>query len=128
MKQKFTILGSLLFIITISFAFTFSTPNEKYFEGKWDVLIKDIPQGDVTIPMRFESTDGETIGFFQEPGTQEESKMTSVVIEGELLTTSFYISGYDVTLTLRKVDEDHSKGEMMGMFDVEGTRVKAEEK
>lgn len=50
--------------------------------------------------------------------------MQTLKISDDVLTAAFNISGYDVTLYLKKVDADHAKGDLLGMFDVEGTRVK----
>ncbi|PZX56964.1 cytochrome c [Algoriphagus ratkowskyi] len=123
MKSKITLFCSLVLLITLSFAFTPFNPTPEYFEGKWSVLIKGTPSGDATIPMRFETKDGKTTGYFMEEGVAEEKKMSSASISGDVINTSFNITGYDVTLTLKKVDSDHAKGDLMGMFDVEGTRV-----
>lgn len=49
--------------------------------------------------------------------------MSATTISGDAINSAFNISGYDVTLYL-KVDDDHAKGDLMGMFDAEGTRVK----
>jgi cytochrome c len=124
MKTRFSILASLMLLMTISFAFTFSTPEDKYFEGKWSVLVKDTPQGSATIPMRFETVDGKTTGYYYEEGTAEEKKMNSAVINGDVLSTAFFMAGYNLTLTLTKIDEDHANGDLLGIFDAEGTRVK----
>jgi hypothetical protein len=124
MKTKLTLFLSLAVLITLSFAFTSFTPSPEYFEGKWSVLIKGTPQGDATLPLRFETTGEITTGYFYEEGSTTESKMQSVKISEDVLTAAFNISGYDVTLYLKKVDDDITKGDLMGMFDVEGTRVK----
>ncbi|SFB08420.1 hypothetical protein [Algoriphagus aquimarinus] len=124
MKRKITILGSLVLLVTMSFAFALTSPDEKYFEGKWSVLIKGTPNGDATIPMRFETVDGKTTGYFTEEGAAEEKKMSTATIKDDVINTSFNISGYDVTLSLKKVDADNAKGDLMGMFDAEGKRVK----
>ncbi|MEB2774235.1 hypothetical protein SYJ56_02895 [Algoriphagus sp. D3-2-R+10] len=105
-------------------AFALTSPDEKYFEGKWNVLVKGTPNGDATIPLRFETKDGKTTGYFTEEGATEEKKMSSATISGDVINTAFNISGYDVTLSLTKVDDDHANGDLMGMFDAEGTRVK----
>ncbi|WP_339880196.1 hypothetical protein [uncultured Algoriphagus sp.] len=124
MKSKITILSSLVLLVTISFAFALTNLDEKYFEGKWNVLVKGTPHGDATIPVRFETKDGKTTGYFKEEGVEEEKKMSSAVINGDVISTAFNISGYDVTLSLKKVDDDNAKGDLLGMFDAEGTRVK----
>ncbi|MBB6328412.1 cytochrome c [Algoriphagus iocasae] len=124
MKSKVTILSSMLLLFAISLVFASPILNAKYFEGKWEVLIKDTPQGSATIPMRFETVDDVTTGYFYEEGSKEESKMSSVKISEDVLSAAFNISGYDVTLNLKKVDEETAKGDLMGMFDAIGTRVK----
>lgn len=124
MRSKITMLSTLVLLVTMSFAFALNNPDEKYFEGKWNVLVKGTPNGDATIPVRFETVDGKITGYFMEEGVVEEKKMSSVIIKGDVINTAFYISGYDVTLSLTKVDADKAKGDLMGMFDAEGTRVK----
>jgi hypothetical protein len=124
MKSKVTILSSMLLLFAFSLVFASPLLNAKYFEGKWDVLIKDTPQGSATIPMRFETVDDVTTGYFYEEGSKEESKMSSVKISEDVLSAAFNISGYDVTLNLKKVDDETAKGDLMGMFDAIGTRVK----
>jgi hypothetical protein len=124
MKNKIILLSTLVLLMTFSFAFTSFNPSPEYFEGKWSVLIKGTPQGDATISMRFETKDGKTTGYFTEQGVAEEKKMSSAIISGDAINSAFFISGYDVTLTLKKVDDDRAKGDLLGMFDVEGTRVK----
>lgn len=120
MKLLFTSVAVLLTLIGSSFL----TPNESYFDGKWEVLVKDTPQGDAVIPMRFETVEDKTIGYFLEDASGTEIKMSSVSVTEETLTAAFTISGYDVTLDLKKVDEDFSSGSLMGMFTAEAKRVK----
>lgn len=124
MKSNKLVLAGIVFMLSLSFAIAASFSSQEYFEGKWNVLIKGTPQGDATIPMRFETVDGKTTGYFLEEGATEEKKMTSAIIKDDVINTSFNISGYDVTLSLKKVDADLAKGDLMGMFDAEGTRVK----
>lgn len=111
-----------LFLVTMALAAT--NPNPAYFEGKWEVLIKGTPQGDATLPLRFETTGDITTGYFFEEGSTTESKMQLVKISEDVLTAAFNISGYDVTLLLKKVDDGTAKGDLMGMFDAFGTKVK----
>ncbi|MEB2785555.1 hypothetical protein [Algoriphagus persicinus] len=124
MKSTKLIVASIIFMLSLSFALAASFSSPQYFEGKWSVLIKGTPNGDATIPIRFETKDGKTTGYFVEEGATEEKKMSSATISGDVINTAFNISGYDVTLSLTKVDDDKAKGDLMGMFDAEGTRVK----
>lgn len=123
MKKVSVILIALFFTIALNgFSQTVAAPN--YFEGKWAVLIKGTPDGDVVVPMRFETKDGVTKGYLTEKDAKVETLMTSAEVKGDELLMAFTISGYDVTLTITKIDDDHTNGKLMDMFEVLGTRVK----
>lgn len=115
----------LLIALSATFALSsFTTPSPEYYEGKWEVTVFDTPQGTATIPMRFETADGKTKGYFIEDASGTEKEMTSVSITGDNLVAYFNITGYDVYLSLVKKDEDVSRGSLMDMFNAEGKRVK----
>ena len=113
-------------MMTLSFAFTPLTPSPEYFEGKWSLSIKGTPEGDAILPVRFETKEGTTMGYLTEEGATTETKMSSVKITGDILNAAFFVSGYDVTMAIKKVDDNHANGDLMGMFDVLGTRVTQE--
>ncbi len=115
-----TLVVALCFFGLVQAALT----SADYFEGKWSVLIKDTPQGDATIPMRFETIDGKTTGYFVEDASGTEKKMSAVTIANDVLTAYFNISGYDVDLQLKKGEADFSAGSLMSQFPAEATRVK----
>ena len=98
--------------------------SQDFYAGNWNVLVKGTPNGDPTIPMRFEIKDGKAKGYFMAPEQKTETEMASVEIKGDDLTCSFTIVGYDVTLNLSKKDVDHANGKLMDMFEAEGTRKK----
>ena len=102
----------------------FSQTSSNFFEGKWTVVIKGTPEGDATMPMRFETKEGKLKGYFTAKGEQNETEMTSAEAKGDELSLAFTISGYDVNLVITKKDDDHGIGKLMDMFDVEATRVK----
>jgi cytochrome c len=97
---------------------------EAYFMGKWNATAKGTPNGDVTIPVKFESKEGKLVGTFVDPESKQETAMSSVVIEGAALKMSFSVMGYDITITITKKDENTATGSLMDMFDVEAVRVK----
>ncbi|WP_026951699.1 hypothetical protein [Algoriphagus mannitolivorans] len=122
--QKF-LLSTLLVALFISVSFASQpTLDEKYFEGKWAVTVKDTPQGTATIPMRFETVDGVTKGYFMEDASGNEKIMSSVSISGDVLTAYFNITGYDVYMSLKKVDDESANGSLMDMFTAEAKRMK----
>jgi hypothetical protein len=120
MKKVSIILIALFFTIALN---GFSQAPT-FFEGKWSVLIKGTPNGDNAMPMRFETKDGKTMGYFTDPETLKETLMTSADIKGDELAVAFTISSYDVTMVITKKDDDHANGKLMDMFDVEATRLK----
>lgn len=122
MKTLLTLLALQLSLFASLFQQNSLTPE--YFEGKWAVTVKDTPQGTVTIPMRFETVDGVTKGYFMEDASGTEISMSSVTIAGDVLTAYFTISGYDVNLSIKKIDDDNASGSLMDMFTTEAARVK----
>jgi len=124
MKLLFTSIALLMALMGSTLMTASGVARASYFEGKWEVLVRDTPQGDAVIPMRFETVDGKATGYFKEDASGADVKMSSVSIEGDVLNCAFTISGYDVTLDLKKVDEDFSSGSLMGMFTAEAKRVK----
>lgn len=97
---------------------------EAYFLGKWNATAKGTPNGDVTIPVKFESKDGKLTGTFVDPESKQEVAMSGVEIDGAALKMSFTVMGYDITITITKKDENTATGSLMDMFDVVAVRVK----
>ena len=99
-------LSSLLLVLLVAMGslVTLSsfTSSPEYFEGKWAVTVYDTPEGTATIPMRFETVDGKTMGYFVEDVSGTEKEMSSVNITDGVLTAYFNITGYDVYLSLKK--------------------------
>lgn len=125
MKKITTLLFALLIAATATLSLSsFTAVSPEYFEGKWAVTVKDTPQGTATIPMRFETVEGKTKGYFMEDASGTEKEMTSVTIAGDVITASFNITGYDVYVSLKKVDEENATGSLMDMFTAEATRTK----
>lgn len=116
----------LVFFLVLGSMATLSsfTSSPEYFEGKWAVTVYDTPEGTATIPMRFETIDGKTMGYFVEDASGTEKEMSSVSITDGVLTAYFNITGYDVYLSLKKVDDENASGSLMDMFVTEAKKVK----
>ncbi|MHA7128673.1 hypothetical protein [Algoriphagus namhaensis] len=121
--KKFLVPICLLVLLS-SFQWIDQINSPEYFEGKWNVTIYGTPEGDATIPMRFETVDGITTGYFIGDASGMESKMSSVSITEGVLNAAFTITGYDVSISMTKVDDDNTSGSLLGMFSLEGVRVK----
>ncbi|AWW00205.1 hypothetical protein [Arcticibacterium luteifluviistationis] len=95
---------------------------ENYYLSSWDVLIVGTPNGDVTIPMRFEEGDNGLKGYVTNPEDESEIEMTSVAAQDSMLTGGFSMMGYDLNFYLKVVDENQAKGSLMEMFSMTATR------
>jgi hypothetical protein len=124
MKCRIALFSSFMLLFAMSFVIASPTFNPEYFEGKWSVLVKGTPQGDATIPMRFESKEGATKGYFMADESGQEFEMSSVSIIDGVLSAAFNIQGYDVDINMSEVDGDNAAGSLMGMFELSASRVK----
>ncbi len=124
------VLKSILFVCALVFSFSVSssaqtaTPEETYYLGTWDVLVKGTPNGDAVIPVTISKKDGKLSGKIVNPESKEEIACTNVEITGSELSVAFSMMGYDLTMVLTKKDDDHANGKLMDMFDCEATRKK----
>lgn len=121
-KDDNNAVGSLMDMFTVEAARQKESTN--YFEGKWNVLVKETPNGDVTLVTRFEMKDGKIIGYFLDPASKEEKKMDAASIENGKLKVAFNVMNYDVTVTLAKKDDNNAIGKLMDMFEVQASRKK----
>jgi hypothetical protein len=125
MKGILTLLTAVLFSITGLNAQTTSTP-ESFLEGKWSVFVKGTPQGDVTMPVRFEVKEGKLKGYYTDLESKAEKPMDTAYFENEKYVMGFVVMGYDLKFVMAKKTDDSMTGSLMDMFDVEATRVKEE--
>ena len=96
----------------------------EYFAGSWSVLVKGIPNGDAKMNFALENTDGKITGVVQDSTGKEIAKIENAEVKDDEVTVYFNTNGYDVNLNLKKKDDDHATGSLMGMFDAEADRVK----
>jgi len=95
-----------------------------YFAGKWDMLVRGLPDGDTKMFIVLDKKDSTLAGVIQDSVGTEISKFSKVELKENGITVYFTAQGYDVYMTMDKKDEEHVTGSMMGMFDAEGIRVK----
>ncbi|WP_159466742.1 hypothetical protein [Dyadobacter sp. 3J3] len=96
-----------------------------FFAGKWEVTVIGTPNGDSKMIIDLVRTDGKLTGQMSNPAEPTGEKVPVTVDESaDLLDLAFNTQGYDVTINLKKVDEDNLKGSLLGMFDAIAKRVK----
>ena len=121
-KASFLITGS--FFLFLSINIKAQTTGADYFTGKWNVVVKGTPNGDARMFVVLEKKDTTLTGAIQDSTGTEMSKIDSVTLGESSATVFFNAQGYDVNLVMNKKDDDHITGNMMGMFDADGERVK----
>lgn len=115
-----------LFLLALSFGANAQTKTgADYFAGKWNVLVKALPQGDTKMVFTLEKKDASMTGAVQDSTGTEIAKLDKVELADTTVTVYFTAQGYDVNLVMNKKGDDHVTGSLMGMFDAEGDRVKA---
>ena len=99
------------------------------YVGIYDVTIFDVPQvGDWPLKLTIKKDDN---GYVAELQTNSEDpaaseylwEVTSTSVDDNMVYIDATIAAYNLNFEL-SIDEDYISGSMMGMFDVEGIRVK----
>ena len=100
-------------------------PAEDFFTGNWELFIKDLPQGDVTMLMSLERKEGKLVGMLKNKETGADIAVITQVDEKEnSIMVYFFAEGYDVYMSLIPKEEKGLTGMLMDAFPVTGTRVK----
>jgi hypothetical protein len=128
MKKASSLLTGLFFLLLSLGVNAQSKTGTDYFEGKWSVLLKALPQGDTKMVFVLEKKDATLTGIVQDTTGKEISKIDKVELTETTITIYFNAQGYDVNLAMTKKDDDHTTGSLMGMFEAEGKRVKEDKK
>jgi hypothetical protein len=126
MKKASILLIALFFGIALNgFSQTATAPTDFYL-GKWEITIFGTPNGDSKMITELVRKEGKLTGELKDPtdATKPAIPITAVTESNGEIEIAFSTSGYDVTLSLTKVDDDNLKGQMMGMFDTKAKRVK----
>ena len=124
MKKFNLLLAGLLAFLFISVKAQAQTTPPAYFAGKWDILIKGTPNGDVHMFFTITEKDGVFTGTMENPETKKDEPVTRVDKNEKGIAIFFTTHGYDVNITMEKKDDDHVTGSLLGMFECTGERVK----
>lgn len=123
-KASFFFIALFLGIIFNGFSQT-ATPAD-FFVGKWEITIMGTPNGDSKMIAELVRKDGKLTGELKDPtdATKPANPITAVVEKNGEIEISFSASGYDITLPLKKEDDNNLKGKIMDMFDAKAVRIK----
>lgn len=123
--KKVSVLFAAILCLLLTTTVHAQTTGVDYFAGTWSVLVKGTPNGDAKMLFVLEKKDSTLTGVVQDSTGKEMSKIDKIELSGDKATAYFNAQGYDVNLEMNKKDADHFTGNMMGMFDADGERVKA---
>jgi hypothetical protein len=87
-------------------------------------LIKGTPNGDARMIFDLQTRNDSLTGVVRDSTGKEFSKISSVELTDTSATVHFTAQDYEVYLVMNKKDNDNITGNMMGMFDAEGKRIK----
>ena len=120
---------SLLLVSLVSFLFGLGTTAQaqeavEYFPGKWNVVLYGTPNGDAEMVMNFEKGDNNKLkGTIINKENNETIKIDRIEEKEAAVVVYFFSNGYDISINLKKEDDNKVKGDLFGMFDVAGTRI-----
>ncbi len=99
--------------------------TQDFFAGKWDMIVVGTPNGDTKMMMTLTRKDGKLIGNLTplDDTKAEKISLTGVEEEATKITIYFSASGYDVNVSLEKVDNNNLKGQLMNMFETKAKRI-----
>jgi hypothetical protein len=125
MKKFNLLLVSLIAFVFIAAKTQAQTAAANYFTGKWDVLVKGLPQGDALLKFNIADSAGHKKGvLIDTTAAHQDIPLTKIEQADDKVTLYFTAQGYDVSMVLTKKDDDHVTGSLMGMFQCTGERVK----
>jgi hypothetical protein len=125
MRKINLVFACLMAFVFIAVKAQAQTGTTTYFIGKWDVLVKGLPQGDAHLIFNLADSAGHLKGVLVDTtAAHKDIPLTKVEQADDTATLYFSTQGYDVNLVLKKKDDDHATGSLMGMFDAVADRVK----
>jgi hypothetical protein len=101
-----------------------SKAGANYFSGRWSVLVKGTPNGDARMIFVLENRNDSIIGVVKDTTGKEISKISKTELTDTSATVHFIAQEYEVYLVMNKKDDDNIIGNLFGMFDAEGKRIK----
>ena len=123
--KKITLVNLMAVILIVIAAKVNAQTPTNYFIGKWDVLVKGLPQGDSHMKFNIADSAGIMKGVLLDTtAAHNNTPLTKIELDGDKITLYFSAQGYDVSLLLEKKDDDHATGSLMGMFDADALRLK----
>jgi hypothetical protein len=97
--------------------------GEKYFIGKWNVMVYGVPDGDTKMVINIEKKEDKIAGTLADPAkTDPPLILENITIADSTFKATFNTQGMDISIMLKIKDDKNITGNMMDMFDMKGTK------
>jgi hypothetical protein len=97
--------------------------GEKYFIGKWNVMVYGVPDGDTKMIINIEKKEDKLTGNLADPAkTDPALELSNIEVSDSTFKATFNAQGMDITLMLKIKDDSNITGNMMDMFEIKGTK------
>jgi hypothetical protein len=128
MKKVYFILSTIIiaFIVnTGSINAQAKNTGEKYFIGKWNVMVYGLPDGDTKMTINIEKKDDKLSGNMADSAkTVPPLDLANIEVADSTFKATFSAQGMDISLMLKIKDDKNVTGNMMEMFEIKGTKDK----
>jgi len=122
MKKTVYLIAGLFLVLFSAKLNAQGKTGAEYFLGKWNLLVKGLPDGDTKMSINLEKKDTAFAGVIIDSTGKEISKFSKVELKDTTVTVYFTAQGYDVFVRLDKKTDDHVEGTMLDMFVTLGDR------
>ena len=127
--KKFNGILAFIFCATRLFSGkTFAQSDTKidhsFFVGSWDVVGKDIPDGNDELLITFEQKENKWFGSLKSKKHDFTMPFNNVRIDNTDIIGEFSYEGNDIFILLKKKGDNEVEGNIANMFDVSGKRTK----
>jgi hypothetical protein len=116
-----TILAFIVNICTINAQV--KNTGEKFFIGKWSIMVYGIPDGDTKMILNIDKKDDKFTGTLTDPVKSDPpQELSGIEIADSTFRATFNAQGMDISLFLKIKDDNNITGNLMDMFDIKGTK------
>ena len=125
--RKVSIIISMIILAFVvnSSSLSAQTKNtgDKYFIGKWNLMVYGVPDGDTKMVMNIVKKDDKITGDLADPAKSDPPlELANIEVADSTFKATFPAQGMDISLMLKIKDDKNITGNMMDMFDIKGTK------
>lgn len=126
MKKISIILSTIILTFIVSTGSTnaqVKNTGEKYFTGKWNVVVYGVPDGDTKMVINIGKKEDKFTGNMADPSKSDPPiELANIEVSDSVFKATFPAQGMDITLMLKMKDDKNITGSLMDMFDIKGTK------